>query len=227
MKAIVLIIFALLVFLGCAYVGFQAAEQLSPLPSASQTPDPGVVFRGDQHNFLLIRVDQLDTSQPKLVSIWFVSLFFLDDNPTVLTLAQIYPSSAASSTFLEKAFSFTPQGEIPEAFWSAVRAYGFVWESYIVIDAAGSNEFLQWLAGSGDFSGDLEAASFSQEDRLRIVEQTCKFISESSGRDLGEINWSNLMPVHFRSDMRLEAGLGYWDRLSDSGPVRCEILPAP
>lgn len=227
MKAIVLIFFALIIFLGCAYVGFQAAEQLNPLPAESPTPDPGMAFRGDQHNFLLLRVDQLNTLQPKLVSIWFVSLFFLEDNPTILTLAQIYPSSTASSAFLEKTFAFTRQGEISEAFWDAIKPYGFIWESYIVIDAAGSNEILRWLAGSADFNGVPEAAPDSQEERLLIAEQTCAFISDSSGRDLGEINWSKLMPVHFRSDMRLEAGLGYWDRLGHAGPVRCEILPAP
>ncbi len=227
MKAIVLILLILLVFLGCALLGYQAAGQLNPSQEGSQEPDLEAGFRGEQYNLLLMRVDQLNSMQPRLISIWFVSLFFLEDNPTTLTLAQIYPSNSPSSLSLEQTFAFTAQGEIASSFWDKVDDYGFNWESYIVVDAVGANEFLQWLNGPGDYIGALEAASGSRENGLRMVEQTCKSIASASGRELGQVNWSSLMPAHFRSNIRLEAGLVYWDRLVDTGPVRCEIIPSP
>ena len=227
MKAIVLILLILLVFLGCALLGFQAAGQLNPSQADSREPVLDAEFKGEQYNLLLMRVDQLNSPQPKLISIWFVSLFFLADNPTTLTLAQIYPSNSPSSLSLEQTLAFTAQGEIAPAFWEKMADYGFNWESYVVVDTVGANSFLQWLSGPGDYTGVLEAASGSRENGLRMVEQTCNSIASASGRDIGQVNWSDLMPAHFRSNIRLEAGLVYWDRLIDTGPVRCEIIPSP
>lgn len=227
MKAIVLVLLILLVFLGCALFGYQAAGQLNSSQTDDHEPDLSVEFRGEQYNLLLMRVNQLNSLQPRLISIWFVSLFFLEDSPTTLTLAQIYPSNSPSSLSLEQTFAFTAEGEISPAFWEKIEDYGFNWQSYIVVDTVGANFFLQWLTGSGDFTGALEAASGSQENGLRMVEQTCKSISNATDREIGQVNWSDLMPAHFRSNMRLEAGLVYWDRLIDTGPVRCEIIPSP
>lgn len=227
MKAIVLVLLILLVFLGCAFIGFQAAGQISPARPNNIPTEPGGDFQGQQHNFLLVRVDQLDAPQPRLISIWFVSLFFLDDNPTILTLAQIYPSNSPSSGSLEKTFSLTDQGELSPAFWDVMDTYGFNWESYLVLDNAGANLLLQWLAGSGNFTDLLDAASANQASRASMVEQTCQLIAGAAGREVGQVDWSDLMPAHFRTNMRFESGLVYWDRMVDHGPVRCEILPAP
>jgi hypothetical protein len=225
MKALVLLLL-LLVFIGCAVLGFQAANKLNPTPTAAKGVGPVDGVQGEQHNLLIVRVDRFDAAQPRLISIWFVSLFFLQDTPTILTLAQIYPDSSSQAGSLAESFAFSAQGDPDRAFWEALSVYGFHWESYVVLDTEGANLFLQWLVGPGDFTAALEAASTSRDNSRRMVEQTCQSIADASNRELGEFNWSALAPAHFRSDMRLEAGLAYWDRLVDTGPARCEILPA-
>jgi hypothetical protein len=227
MKALVLLMLIILVFLGCALIGFQVANKQDKDPAEKQPAVSVSEITGEQHNVLIMRVDELDSPQPQLISVWFVSLFFLEDNPTKLTLAQIYPSNSAKAGSLEETFALTGEGEPTPAFWDALEAYGFNWESYVVLDTAGANQFLQWLVGPVDFIDALAAAASNPESNSQMVDQICKSIADASNRELGEFNWSAMIPDHFRSDMRLEAGLAYWDRLVDNGPARCEILPSP
>jgi len=229
MKTIVVVVLLVfIVFLGCAFIGFQVAGDYNRPPTTTQTPDPGLEIRGEQHNLLIMRVDRVDAPQPRLISIWFSSLFFLEDHPTILTVAPLYPTKSDSANhLLAETFAFTADGDLAANFWDGINAYGVEWESYIILDNAGANLILQWLVGPGDFSGVLEAAASSPGSSVAMVEQTCKSIADASQKDLGDFNWSALVPDHFRSSLRLEAGLALWDRLVESGPARCDILPPP
>lgn len=230
MRKFILILVVILVFAGCAIVGFQLAQKTSP-PAQVVDPTPGFPDnRSEQHNFIVLRVDDLTNAKPKLISVWFVSLFFVNDNPNSLTLAQIYPPRAPSqkSLLLNRNFSLTDEKDPLPPFWDAVEQYGFRWEGYIMLDTQGANFFLQWLVGPNDFQGALDEAAKSPENSLRMAKQTCQSITDSSGRSLGQFDWGNVVPDHFHSSLNLETGLGYWDRMTDAkNTVQCEFLPTP
>ncbi len=230
MRTFILILIAILVFAGCAVVGYNIARNLNPgVEVVEATPAfPDQV--SEQHNVMVMRVDDLNAKEPRLISVWFVSLFIVNNNPNSLTLAQIYPPRASSprSMVLERNFILDEEKNPYPPFWDAVKQYNFEWEGFILFDTRGANLFLQWLVGPTDFQAALDEAARSPENSLRMAEQTCQSITDSSGRSLAQFEWSSVVPNHFHSNLNLETGLKYWDRMTDpSSTVHCEFLPTP
>jgi hypothetical protein len=230
MRRLILLLVIILVFAGCAIVGYNIASKINPpvesgvLGQEGGAPPPQV----EQHNFMIVRVDDLLAEKPSLISVWYVSLFIVNKDPSSLTLAQIYPPRVPSpkSVTLSRAFSVSAERDPVPAFWSSVKQYGFNWEGYIMYDTEGANLFLQWLVGPNDFQGALDEAAKDPDNSLRMAEQTCQSITDSSGRSIGQFDWGQVVPNHFRSSIRLETGLAYWDRMTKKGSsVTCEFLP--
>jgi hypothetical protein len=229
MKRLILLLIILLVFVGCALVGFNIASKINPdvktLPIA---PDDMPNQQVEQHNFMVVRVDTLLADKPQLLSVWYVSLFIVNNDPSSLTLAQIYPPRAPSpkSLNLEHSFSLSADREPVPAFWNSVKQYKFNWEGYIMYDTQGANQFLQWLVGPSDFTSALDEAAKSQDNSRQMAEQTCQSITDSSGRSIGQFDWGKVVPDHFHSSIRLEDGLAYWDRMTKPDQsVSCVFLP--
>lgn len=211
-------------------VGFQIARSVDNPIAPISIPTDQVDSRSEQHNFILVRVDSLNSSQPKLISVWFASIFFIQENPSTLTLAQIYPPTNPSpkSLGLEQTFALSEQGEPIAKFWDALRRYDLNWEGYLLFDTDGANTFLQWLVGPNDFMQALDEAAQNSDKSRIMAEQTCQSIAEISTQPISAFNWSEVVPSHFRTDLRLENSLSFWDRLTNSGlPVYCDFLPSP
>jgi hypothetical protein len=229
MKVVILLLIIFLIFFGCATLGYQIADGQDAARAKTPTVDLQGM-RSEQHNLILVRVDNLDAQQPRLISVWFVSLFFVNDNPSTLTLAEIYPpkTETAASRILERSFTLSSDGDPAPGFWHAVETYNIKWESFVMIDSAGADELLNWLIGPGAYQGTLQAAEADKGESQRLVEQICGAIVSANSRDIGLFNWTALVPRHFRSSLRMETGLSYWSRMTGAEkPVRCEILMAP
>src|SRR5690554_2054840 len=106
MKKIVVFVVVLLIFFACAAVGYSIASRFDLL-ELEATIEPVESEAGEQYRLLIVQVDQLDASQPRLVSVWYVSLFFIENAPATLTFAQLYApySTAESAQRLEQSFS--------------------------------------------------------------------------------------------------------------------------
>lgn len=230
MRIFILLLLTIVVFIGCAVLGFQIAQSVGG-PGVDPKSSASMALAGqEQHNFILVRADDLSSGKPKLVSVWFVSLYFAGDHSNLLTLAQIYPPNTASpkSNALDREFTLTSDGGPQPAFWDAVRRYKLDWEGYLLFDTEGANQFLQWLVGPSDFHQALDEAPGSAEKSRIMAEQICRSISDSVGKPISQFNWSQVVPSHFRTNLGLEAGLAYWDRMTNTGsPVHCEFLPRP
>jgi hypothetical protein len=229
MKVIILLLIVILIFFGCATLGYQIANvQDASMGKAAATDSDGM--RSEQHNLILLRVDRLNDEQPRLISVWFVSLFFVNDIPSTLTLAEIYPpkTPTGASRSLERSFALSSNGDPAPGFWNTLEVYKIQWESFVMIDTVGAEELLEWLIGPGDYQSVLQAAEVDQRESQRLVEQICGSIVSAKSRDIGLFNWTTLAPQHFRSSLRMETGLSYWSRMTSAEkPVRCEILMAP
>jgi hypothetical protein len=229
MKVIILLVLVVGIFFCCATFGFQMAGFKDLTSQAPQVVETNAL-NNEQHNIVIIGVDQLDSGSPRLISVWFVSFFFGSNQPSSLTLAQLYPTKEPrpNAQSLERAFSLDSNGEPVSGFWYALDAYKIQWEAYVMMDHAGGNEALNWLFGAGDYYASLDAAQKNADENWRLVNQICGSIVNAKDKDLGLFNWSKLVPQHFRSNLRMETGLAYWSRITNAGsPVRCEIIMAP
>jgi hypothetical protein len=230
MKNIVVLLLVLLVFCLCAVIGYSAANDLD-LTRRQQAPtatsEPGW---GEQHNFLIIQVDQLDAQAPRLVSVWFISLFFMDDHPSTLTFAQLYAPYLQNDVArnMEKTFSLTHEGDPSNRFWSVIRDQNIALEGYFLVDQVSTQRLLEWLSGPADYT----TTFFDPAGTQTLVEQTCR--SVVSLADQGEkvsrpgFDWTGLAPEHFRSNVRMEIALAYWNRITVGDQVgRCEVILKP
>jgi hypothetical protein len=229
MKIFFLFLIVLLTFFGCAFVGYQFAIHNTPQVALVETGgNPS--FKSEQRNFMVMRVDDLTAPKPKLISVWYISLFFLNDNPNSLTLAQVYPPRVPStkSITLERSFELTSDGEPSSGFWDAVKRYDFNWEGYIMLDTEGANQFLQWLVGQNDFHTALDESTKSIENSQVMAEQVCRSVTDSSDHSIAQFDWNQVVPAHFRSSLRMETGLAIWNRMTEvKNTVECVFLAAP
>ncbi len=226
MKKFLAVALVILSFSVCMAIGFNVASSVDPVKNVRPTADPGSIGKGDQHNLLIVQVDELNNPSPKLVSVWFVSLFFLDGAPPTLTFAQLYSPQASTPRALSlgRAFEITHSSEIGAGFWKAVQQFKVQWEGYFLVDNISVQRIMEWINGPGNFAEDLNKSGQSEATIL----QACHMASNLQKGTAVPFDWTGLAPDHFRSNLRMEIGLSYWDRMMQKGlPLRCEILLAP
>ena len=231
MKNIALLLIILLIFFACAALGFQIANRSDLGPPAGQIEGTvNVGNGGEQHNLVFVQVDQLDGHGPALKSVWFVSLFYMEGNPPTVTFAQIYPSKTQSpiTNSIRKSFALDAKGEPSKAFWQAVSALKIKWEGYLLIDNLTMLRFLEWVNGPGNFGPVLDDVSAYPAESKQIIEQTCRLVSGLDNRKTEDFVWGDLVPAHFRTNLRMETALAYWKRVTSSAvAARCEVVLAP
>lgn len=232
MKKFVVFIVAPLIFCLCAVIGYSIASQNDFL-DLGKTVEPVDSEGGEQYNVLIIQVDQLDGLKPRLVSVWYVSLFFMDDSPPTLTFGQLFApySGTESAQRLARAFALTAGGEPASGFLRAVESFKIRWDAYFVVDYFSTQRMLEWVNGPGEFTRPFD----DPQQTRALLEQTCQSLAglstrqaPLSNRQVPPFDWTGLAPHHFHSNLRMEIGLDYWNRMnSTEEPVRCEIILTP
>ncbi len=225
MKGLILVI---LIFIICAVIGFQIPRILGPRHPEDPTSQvvPTSSSQVQQHTLIVVHVDRLDSQQPKLMSVWFVSLFFVDGSPPVLTIAPIYPAhSTARSKAIENAFSLTNKGLPSPGFSKAIDALRFKWEAFLVVDDSTVQRVMEWTNGPGNYPELLENALNDPAESQQVLTQTCQSVGGIANRGEAPFEWNEVVPNHFHSNLAMELALTYWNNLTTSVlPVDCEIL---
>lgn len=223
MKAVLVFLLALLAFFACAVLGYAIAQQTGALPEPPAVTLPADVPGSEQHNLVIVQVDQLDAEKPRLVSVWFVSLFFLDDTPPRLAFVQLYSqqSTKTISQNLERNFSLSESLEPSANFWRAVKAFDIDWEAYFVVDNVSTQRILEWVNGPGDYVSPFGWPGLTQP----LINQTCGSLAGLASREAPAFDWTGLAPDHFHSNMRMEIAMAYWDDMLDpQKKLICEVI---
>ena len=230
MKNLFVFLLIILIFIGCAVLGFGLMSKLDQGRAENQPVAIQTIRPGNQHDFVLIQVDALESGAPKLIAAWFVSLFVTDNHPPTLTFNQIYPSqsNAARDQAIEQSFTLDEQRSPVSGFWKELEVFQINWEGYLLVDDAGAENIFAWLKateGLDPVSSDLLT---SAEDRQQRMQAGCQAISLQSSQADRAFSWDGLLPDHFQSNIRMEVGLSYWAHAMNSNlPIRCEVYQAP
>lgn len=223
MKNLVLILLIIAVFFACAVVGYQVAKYF---PGGEEPPVVDSDDTSEQHKLIVVHVDSLDSQNPRVISVWFLSLFFHDDLPPTISLGEIYPAAdPLVSQIMERSFSLNRDGDPPAAFWQSIRSQNFEWDDYIVLDAVTVNRMLAWIIGPGDYNWVNDAL---REDPVQVdllLTQVCEGLGGIDHRQTAPFSWGDLVPAHFHSQLPMEEALAYWERITKSQqPVKCEVV---
>jgi len=138
MRKLLLISLSVLIFGLFAVLGFLSASRelvTTPLEvSANQ-----FAITAQQKQLLIVQVDKLDSSPPRLLSVWIAGKF-VSTNQTILTFTQVFPPARENSAFqsLDAAFGLDDRRSPVPAFLNRLKSRGFDWQGYLVLDQTAS-----------------------------------------------------------------------------------------
>lgn len=117
----------------------------SSVPADSRTPQQAAGLankpKDGQKAVLLIGIDQLESADQRLESVWLVSSLPPFNE---LTLQPLYPGQGSE---LADAFRLGPDYVPDPAFLQAVQSAGYAWDNYAILDEIGLAELLALVDG--------------------------------------------------------------------------------
>jgi hypothetical protein len=226
---IILIAVTFIIFL---FIGYQLTSNLDSntgkQPTTIQVASSAIAH---QDNFIFVHVTNLQDPQPRLVSVWSVFVYF--NSPITITFVPLYPQNGLSPTSggMGNAFSLTDQTRLTTAFQQNLQSYKFPFKGYILIDDQAFNLMTRWLTqadppyqSSNNLQSGDTAAIISQEGQMASI--ICPYINKPYSVQMNSnIQWNQIIPAHFATDLNFETIVTDWEKLTNSDlPPNCEIV---
>jgi len=127
-----------------------AQRPQKPVVSVSQPQAATILPSPDQRNILVILVDSLSTSDPRLEGVWLVGK--LSTNPH-LVFFPIFPSSREEEAVIwSGAFDLDDDGQPSAAFLENLKAKNIQWDNYLLVDHPSLADLIE-LTGRIDWNG--------------------------------------------------------------------------
>lgn len=214
------------------FIGYQLTSNL--LPETAKQPQSaktsGTIIP-HQHNFILVHVTNLQDPQPKLVSIWSVFVFF--NQPLSMTFVPLYPQNglAPTSGGMGKSFSLNDQLQLTTAFKQSLQTYKFPFKGFILVDDQAISLFTHWLTeadppyqSSDNLQSNDLSAIITQEGQMISI--LCPYVNKPYSVQMStKIQWNQLIPTHFSTDLDFQTIVTDWEKLTSSDlPPDCEIV---
>ena len=227
------LLFGLLLFAACAIVGFLVASKSN---TGSSTNNVGSVsaataLASSQQNYLLIQLDNMSQSSPKLIQSWIVLTYY--STPPQIIFLPLYPSyDSSQNSSIASSFAMTSSGSISSKFAKSISdLYKVKVDGSIITDAAGINAIANWYGISGIQAGTSTAQTDDEKHALLLNSQTffqnvcAQLKSGAALNQYTSMQWSQLIPGHFQTDLSFEQLIASWDRVIRSGaPQQCDVL---
>lgn len=211
---------ALLAFLLFVFLGFQVAKLL-PTPGAEQSGNLVSAADAQQYNFLIVHVDQLDSDNPALISVWVA--FSYQADPASLSFLPIYPANREGEADLASHFSISKEKNIAPAFLEQLqKEYNLQWSHVVIIDQVGASYWTRFLSGvefSQTFGSDNQTLL---KPETELLSSFCGALKDRGSGVLTGLEWNQVIPAHLQSDISLDQVIGDWDRIQKSG--LCDVF---
>lgn len=227
------LVFALLLFAACAIVGFLVASKSNLGSSANNvgSTNAATALASSQQNYLLVQLDDLTQKSPKLVQAWIVLTYY--STPPQIIFLPLYPSyDSAQNASIAGAFAMTGSGSLSNKLAQSISdQYKVKVDGYIATDAAGINAIANWF-GIGDIQAGTSVAQSDDEKHALLLNSQTFFQNICAQLKAGaamnqytSMQWSQLIPGHFQTDLSFEQLIASWDRVIRSGaPQQCDVL---
>ncbi len=214
------IFLALIGFLLCLFLGYQAAQLLTS-PAEKKPGDLASETDSSQSNILIVHVDHLDAEEPKLISLWVA--FSYQADPASLTFLPLYPSAKAGEPDLAERFSLSKDKEISASFLESLRKnYSFQWKFIVIIDQEGADYWAGAL-DAGEFVQPFEEGKEALlKPEIDLLAKFCGNLREHGSGILDGLDWGQISPEHMRTNIPLGQLRGDWDRIQKSG--LCDVF---
>jgi hypothetical protein len=226
------LVLALIFFAACAIVGYLVASKSSGGTSTTSAGSVNVAtaMASPQQNYLLVQVDDLSKTSQKLIQAWIVLTYYSD--PPQIIFLPLYPSyDSAQNSNIAGAFAMTNSGRLSEKLSKKIAdLYNVKVDGYILTDAAGLTSIAGWYNISGIEAGSSPAQTDDDKHVLLLNSQTffqnvCAQLKAGGAQNqYTSMQWSQLIPSHFQTDLSFEVLIASWDRvIRSSPPQQCDV----
>lgn len=210
-------------------IAARSAPAKGPMATLAAIAPPPTPANG-QRNLLIIGVDRLNVRDPSLESIWLVGYFA---NQPRISLVPVYPSPTGPSIHEQaeiiSSIHLTADGHPSPELVRLLRKERIWWNGYVILDAAGMIEIVDFVGGveidGRPLNGALAVSSFPppSEDlpaaltgQTRLLRGLCSQISLlAPSVDLRDL--LNLIPDHLQTDIDVFETVRIWRELVRGG----------
>lgn len=221
-------IFALFVL-----TGFIGASRFLVPPINQKISETYLPAPVNQTSVLIVQVDDMALSQPRLISAWGV--FISHTQPSQVLIKTVYPELTPNPARdeLARLFSLDKNGLPNGAFLNKVRQNAFNVQHVLVLDQTSLKPVTEWISGRSVSLAQIAPTSMDAAQNI-LVQDAAVFNEICRGLALRESSrgpkpdWQLLVGQHFVSDYPLDRFLQDWELLANpSAPPQCEILAEP
>jgi hypothetical protein len=226
-KRILLIIFTCIYAIAVA-AGFLYAKVRSASAEPVSTPMPF------QSNWVLVRIDDMTSETPHLVSVW-VMLSSFSSAPQVF-FKPIFSSESKNSPTSELArkFAVNQDRALNSQFLAELNKLNIQRSGLVILDDEGFRNFTAWFnppASNRQISGVspvlLHTTSFSNSEAQSYLRICAVLQAEKRGQPV-ILRWQDLPPNHFILHPNLDPFVNLWNRLlSSTTAANCTVIPGP
>lgn len=238
-------------FLFFISLGFWIGKSMAahpPVPiereSIVPTPSPLPSLPDGERILLLVGVDQINSQQPKLVSVWLLT-YYLDNQP--IQLLPIYPGESDPTSQMESELvdTFSIQykkgsAQLDPAFLTTLFANNYWISGYLVLDNIATGQIIDLIGGLPNGQNQLDGAGIIQDlpdsgeqplnalhQQTYLFGQACQTLAQLTQQpDLSQI--VTLIPDHIFTDPQPHRLLSEINLLfSTPSLVRCEFPVHP
>jgi hypothetical protein len=220
--------------LGSSGIFLSTSGSVSNTVIAARTPTN--ITANDQHNLLVIGVDQLENAHPQLESVWLV--MFFPGKPDFIFLP-VFPmpggQGARMSSDIQENFSLDSTGRPDQAFLQQLSDWIW-WNNFLVIDQKGIISLIDMIGGiplhKGHLNGSQVIAKLASspkesnaafESQVALLEGICTQIhNPPSKKEIATLVQN--IKTNMITDLDLNESMNNWLNQNDKSlTVRCEF----
>lgn len=222
------LIFVLIAVFGvCLWLGFQATDRFL-IPGSRESAAEPAPRANQQVNMLIVSIDSFDAAPPRLISAWVLFAVAADPSPSLMFLP-VYAEDGryAGAARLGEIFALTSTGKPTSEFEQAVLQYIHLdqIDQFVVIDRQAAALF------AGLFPNALPSPQPFQVDAFDdhvLIQSLCATLSSRSPGVQLKMDWAQLVPNHFRTEMDFPTFVANWVKFTSSNTItHCEVLGNP
>lgn len=213
----------IIIFFACLALGIYLAE--FSLPEKTGPEPTQIIESNNQVRLLVLMVDELSSDNPELLSVWSVVLYYPE--PKGIIFVPLSNPFTANYKNIQKAFDLTESYDPdPELLKDLQKQFRTRWEGSVVLDKAAMSILVQWLT-NGNYSPGLQNMDIEQiteDNYFNNIQQICAFMRSSPANSLENLNWSTLVPEHFRTNLPFDKVMATWQNLIGSSAPLCDLI---
>jgi len=218
----IIIALTILAFFTCLILGLFASNLI---PGLDQTSDSKSAINSPaspfQHNILMVHVDSLLAENPQLVSVWGAILYFPE--PKII-LQLLYPLDFDQDATIRASFALTAAKDPVSGFLKKINQTTEIqWDHFLVVDQQTMATILtEMTLATGVKVNDPSAMDGQAE--ITFYKQVCAAIFDQGKYFLNDFVWSEIIPMHIRTDLPVDTALVIWEKLSSTpNPIQCHV----